>query len=42
MVSKFFTEMESNYLKSQHLATIATVGQYEGNDPDNLMFTSRF
>ena len=31
MVSKFFTEMESNYLKSQHLARIATVGQYEGN-----------
>jgi len=31
MVSKFFTEMESNYLKSQRLARIATVGLHEGN-----------
>ncbi len=31
MVSKFFTEMERNYLKSQRLARIATVGQYQEN-----------
>ncbi len=32
MVCNFFTEMESNYMKSQRLARIATVGQYRGNE----------